>query len=190
MAKIITFFNKKGGTGKTSLSFSIAKDLDYALLSNDDSVIEEIYPNKAKILDEIEIINYDTIYDLGGYIDKNIIGLFKASDMVVVPTLLDINSIKRTINTVLEVNKYCKNIIIVLNRIEKNKLGKYEQSVKALESLKKPIIKIRESEAITNSIHRSKTISQLYHAGGLSKSQYHGIFEDYSLLLNKIREVK
>ena len=35
MSKVITFFNKKGGTGKTSLSYSVAKDLDYPLLSND-----------------------------------------------------------------------------------------------------------------------------------------------------------
>jgi len=190
MAKVITFFNKKGGTGKTSLSFSIAKDLGYALLSNDDSVIEEIYPNKAKILNEIEIIDHDTIYDLGGYIDTNIITLFEESHMVVVPTLLDINSIKRTINTVMEVNKYCENIIIVLNRIQKNKVGKYKQSIEVLKGLDKPIIKIRESEAITNSIHRSKTISELYNVGGLSKSQYAGIFEDYSALLKKIQEVK
>ena len=59
MHNVITFFNKKGGTGKTSLAFSIAKDLNYPLLSNDDSVIEEIYPKKAKIMDKVELIEHD-----------------------------------------------------------------------------------------------------------------------------------
>ena len=98
--KKVTFFNKKGGTGKTSLSFNIAKDLGFPLLSNDDSVIEDIYPNKAKILPEIQVIEHDCIYDFGGYIDVGIIDIFKSSSTVVVPTTLDINSVKRTINTV------------------------------------------------------------------------------------------
>lgn len=190
MAKVITFFNKKGGTGKTSLSFSVAKDLDYALLSNDDSVIEEIYPSKAKVIDEIRLIDHDTVYDLGGYVAPNIVEIFKNSDIVVVPTLLDINSIKRTINTVMEVNKYCENIIIVLNRVQANKIGKYKQSIEALKGLGKPVLHIRESEAITNSIHMGKTISELYGAGGLSKSQYASIHEDYSKLLKTIQEAK
>ncbi|HED0543717.1 TPA: hypothetical protein R4K23_001781, partial [Campylobacter jejuni] len=47
---IISVVNKKGGVGKTPFSFSIAKDLEYFLQSNDNSIIEKIYPEKAKIL--------------------------------------------------------------------------------------------------------------------------------------------
>ena len=53
---IVTFFNKKGGVGKTTLAFNVAKDLDFFLLSNDDSVIESIYPNKAKIMSNIKLL--------------------------------------------------------------------------------------------------------------------------------------
>ena len=187
MPNRVTFFNKKGGTGKTSLSFSIAKDLNYPLLSNDDSVIEEIYPGKAKILDTIEIIDHDVVYDLGGYIDTGIIELFKASSVVIVPTTLDINSIKRTINTVMEVNKYCENIVIVINRVKKDKLGKYKQSIEALRGLGKDILYIRDSEAITNSIHLAKTITNLYDVNGFSRNQYKGIYKDYSKLLDRVK---
>lgn len=183
----ITFFNKKGGTGKTSLSFSIAKDLNYPLLSNDDSVIEDIYPNKAKILPEIKVIDHDCIYDLGGYIDVGIVEVFKASSQIIVPTTLDVNSIKRTINTVMEINKYCENIIIVINRSKIDKLQKYKQSIEAIKGLGKQIIYIRESEAITNSIHTSKTISELYNYSNFSKNQYKGIYTDYKVLLDAIR---
>lgn len=188
--KSITFFNKKGGTGKTSLAFSIAKDLNYPLLSNDDSVIEDIYPNKAKILPELKIIEHDCVYDLGGYIDIGIIDIFKQSQIIIVPTTLDINSIKRTINTVMEINKYCENIIIVINRIKKEKLSKYKQSIEAVKGLGKKVIMVRESEAITNSIHLGKTISELHNENNFSKNQYKGIYADYELLLNEIKENK
>lgn len=187
--KVITFFNKKGGTGKTSFSFSIAKDLNYPLLSNDDSVIEEIYPNKAKILDKLEIINHDVVYDLGGFIDTNAIEIFKSSSVIIVPTTLDINAIKRTINSILEINSYCNKIIIVINRVKKEKLSKYRQSIEALKGLGKPILQIRESEAITNSIHLGKTITELYSKNNFTKNQYKGIYKDYQALLTATKGV-
>ena len=189
MHNVITFFNKKGGTGKTSLAFSIAKDLNYPLLSNDDSVIEEIYPNKAKIMDTVELIEHDVVYDLGGYIDPGIIDIFKGSHAIVVPTTLDINSIKRTINTVMEVYRYCDNILIIVNRVKQSKLLKYKQSLQALEGLGKDIIHLRESEIITNSIHSGKTITELYGESGLTKSQYKGVFQDYAKIIKWLKKV-
>jgi len=189
MHNVITFFNKKGGTGKTSLAFSIAKDLNYPLLSNDDSVIEEIYPKKAKIMSKVELIEHDVVYDLGGYIDPGIIDIFKGSHAIVVPTTLDINSIKRTINTVMEVHRYCDNILIIINRVKKDKLVKYKQSLQALEGLGKDIIHLRESEIITNSIHSGKTITELYGESGLTKSQYKGVFQDYAKIIKWLTKV-
>jgi len=189
MHNVITFFNKKGGTGKTSLAFSIAKDLNFPLLSNDDSVIEEIYPNKAKIVDKVELIEHDVVYDLGGYIDPGIIDIFKGSHAIVVPTTLDINSIKRTINTVMEVHRYCDNILIIINRVKQSKLEKYKQSLQALEGLGKDIIHLRESEIITNSIHSGKTITELYGESGLTKSQYKGVFQDYAKIIKWLKKV-
>ena len=46
---ILSVINKKGGVGKTPIAFSLAKDLGYYLQSNDNSVIESIYPDMAKI---------------------------------------------------------------------------------------------------------------------------------------------
>ena len=44
---IISVINKKGGVGKTSFAFSIAKDLGLYLQSNDASIIESIYPKMS-----------------------------------------------------------------------------------------------------------------------------------------------
>lgn len=188
MSKIITFFNKKGGVSKTTTSFNIAKDLNYYLLSNDDSVIEEIYPNKAKVMDKLEVVNNNNvIYDLGGYIDKGIVQVFKSSNTIVVPTTLDINSIKRTINTVLEINNYCKDIIIVISKHQKRTLNKYRQSIEALKGLGKDIFFLRESESYINSIHLGRTITEIYNEGGLNKSRYENTFQEYNLLLERLK---
>jgi len=184
---IVTIFNKKGGTGKTSLAFNLAKDLDFFLLSNDDSVIEDIYPEKARVMDKVEIIeSQNIVYDLGGFIDPSISTIFKGSDIVIIPTTLDVNSIKRTINTVMEIHAYTKDIVIVINRVQKAKLYKYKQSIEALKGLGKDIIYIRETEAVPNSIHMGKSFTELYNEGGLSKSHYKGIYEDYTKLLERI----
>ena len=185
---IITFYNKKGGTGKTSLSFNVAKDLDFFLLSNDDSVIEKIYPDKAKVMEELEVVRgAKIVYDLGGFIEAETIEVFKASDLIVVPTTLDINSIKRTINTVQELEEYNENILIVINRIQAKTAKKYEDSIRALNNLDKDIVLIRESEALVNSLYKAKTISELYNESALMKNAYKGIMEDYRKLLKKIK---
>jgi cellulose biosynthesis protein BcsQ len=193
MAKetIITFFNKKGGTGKTSLSFNLAKDLDYFLLSNDDSVIEKVYPEKSKIMEELEVVRgANIIYDLGGFIEKETIEVFKASDLIIVPTTLDINSIQRTINTVIELNEYNDNIVIVVNRIQKAKANKYKNSLEALAKLDKEILLIRESEAFINSMYKGETVIEQYKSSPLMRNAYKGIVEDYMKLLKTIQEVK
>lgn len=185
--KTITVFNKKGGTGKTSIAFNIAKDLNLPLLSNDDSVIEDIYPNKAKIIPDIKLIEHDCVYDLGGYIDSHIIDIIKNSSTIIIPTTLDINSIKRTINTTIEIDKYCSNIIIIINRVKAN-IKKYNQSINALKQLNKKIIYFRESEAINNSIHLGISIIELYNQSNLSKIQYNAIYNDYVNLLNILKD--
>ena len=188
---IVSFFNKKGGVGKTSIAYSVAKDLDYFLLSNDDSVIETVYKNKAKVLDKLEVIeNANVVYDLGGFIEDEIIEVFKKSDIIIIPATLDINSVKRTINTVVEIEKYNKNIVIVINRISAKKQHKYKESILKLSELNKKIFLIRESEAFANSMYKAKTITELYNENALMKNAYKGVYEDYTKLLNYIKGVE
>ncbi len=185
---IVTFFNKKGGTGKTSLAFSVAKDLNYYLISNDDSVIEDIYPDMAKIVDNIEVFDGDVVYDLGGFLDPGIIPIFKNSDVVIVPTTLDISSLKRTQNTVKELEEYCKNIVIVVNKVKMKTVKKYFDVLQILKALDKDIIYIRESEAVITSTYKGLTITELYNKNALSKYQYKGIYEDYKELITRIKK--
>ena len=57
---IITVYNTKGGVGKSPISALIAKELDYKILTNDDSINEDFISNivefQEKSISKEEII--------------------------------------------------------------------------------------------------------------------------------------
>jgi len=188
--KTITFLNKKGGVGKTSFAFNVAKDLDYFLISNDDSVIESLYPDKARIMKKIKYIpDANIIYDLGGFIDKNSIEVLKNSDIVFIPALLDINSVKRTINTINEVKGFCEEIVILINNFNTKDLDKYSGAVEALKKEGLDIVFAPKSEAIPNSLYTGKTITEQVNSSKLTARSFKRIYEVYSRILERINNI-
>ncbi len=95
---IITIYNPKGGVGKSPISALIAKELDYKIITNDDSTNEDYLGDIVEYQDKININNRDNIViDLGGWMDKKTLDLLKASDVVLIPFNSKPNAIKRTI---------------------------------------------------------------------------------------------
>ena len=194
---IATVFNKKGGVGKTIVGYNIARDLGCFLISNDDSEIEKLYQNRAKIVQNLKVYKDDRrsiVYDLGGFIAPNITEILRHSDLVIIPTNLDKNSLKRTFNTVVEVNQYCSNSIIVINRINHRNFDKYKKVVDILQKLGKEIFMLRESEAFPNSIDSElggKTITEQIQSNPLLRYTYRHVYAEYSLLLARVaKEMK
>ena len=96
---IISIINKKGGVGKTSFGFSIAKDLELYLQSNDASIIESIYPNMSKISAQPKLID-NCVYDFGGFVSAGV--LDTKSDFIIMPYTALYNSILRMSETINE----------------------------------------------------------------------------------------
>jgi len=113
----IAVITTDGGAGKTAISFAIAKELDYYLISNDDSVIELVYPDMAQITKEPTILN-DTVYDFGGFVDNGVLEIIKHCDIVIVPCINDINSKMKAINIIKELSKYNNRFLVVATRLE------------------------------------------------------------------------
>jgi len=113
----ISVITTDGGAGKTALSFALAKEFNYYLLSNDDSVIEAVYKDMAQITKELPIIE-DVVYDFGGFVDAGVLDIIKHSDIVIVPCINDLNSKMKAIKTINELKKYNNRFLVVATRLE------------------------------------------------------------------------
>ena len=189
----IAFFNTKGGTGKTTLAFNVAKDLDTLLVSNDGLFLKKIYPNKAKIVKNLKVYNdrkVDIVYDLGNCLFPNIAKVLEYSHLVVVPTTLDLHAIEKTINVVREIEDFCEKIIIVVNRTEPQTISKsnYTQAIAVLKKLGKELFMLRKSELMPNSTFHGQTILEQISVNPLTKSSATNFVMEYQNILYRIQK--
>jgi methionine synthase I (cobalamin-dependent) len=116
------------------------------------------------------------------FIDKNNIDIFKKSDLIIIPTLLDVNSIKRSVNTFKELNRLNSNIVFIVNQFNKKRSEKFAQSIQILEALA-DVYLINESEIVINSIHTNKTIKEQIESNPLFMHSAKTLYTQYTSLL-------
>lgn len=181
---IISVINKKGGVGKTPIAFSIAKDLGLNLQSNDNSVIEELY-EKAKICHPT--LQEDTVYDFGGFTDAGVLSIIKESNVVFVPCHNDYNALKRTIETIEELQGHSDRIAVIVTKIEKE--SDYETVERELSQFFDDLMffKLKNSKIFKNSMETGLSIIELYNFNSLNKSAYKSVYEQYNEILNVLR---
>ena len=85
---IISIASTKGGVGKTSLAFSLAKDLGYRYATNDMSVVLNKYKNARYYPNKIPL-HPDTVYDFGGFDAQHADEILRASNLTVFDTVLE-----------------------------------------------------------------------------------------------------
>ncbi|WP_173939845.1 hypothetical protein [Campylobacter coli] len=185
---IISVVNKKGGVGKTPFAFSIAKDLEYFLQSNDNSIIEKIYPEKAKILPTPKKID-NCVYDFGGFVEKGVLDIIKESNKIIIPCTSNYNSLLRTLETLNEIGNDDRVCILVTDyRDEKEK----RQICETLESnfTDLNLFFFKFSKIIENSMSSGASFTELYNENNLSRLSYTNFFNEYQRLLDFIRKEK
>ena len=180
---IISVLNKKGGVGKTPISFSLAKDLGYFLQSNDNSVVENIYPDMAKITSKPQLIE-NCVYDFGGFKDTRINDIIKQAKKILIPTLTSIVDVQATMATLKDVIEINKNIVIIVNRAKNNnkaiELKEYlDDEIKKLDSnINIPIIFVRESSVLEDSLFDCEYVETKAGTNRFKRHIYRNAIED------------
>ena len=184
---IISLINKKGGVGKTPFAFSLAKDLNFFLQSNDNSIIESIYPKKAKISKEPILLD-DCVYDFGGFVDKGVVNILKESDFIIIPCIQSYNSILRSIETINEIKDINKNIIVLISGYKSDTSRDNIKEMIIKNSYKLDFYFFKYSKIIDNSMIHGLSFTELYNETALSKLAYKNFFTEYENLLNRLNK--
>lgn len=133
MPEIITLSHQKGGVGKSTLTFNLAQEfknhLKTAVVDLDpQGTLSQLKPliKDFDIINEVDIkelkkLPYEVIFiDTPPYLSHHLPDLFKASDLIIVPTkagIADLMAIRSTIKIIEEAQKSDK-ALIVLNMIK------------------------------------------------------------------------
>lgn len=185
----ITIYNFPGGCGKTSIAAELALTLDYQVITND------AYTPLSIILDKDSLLKlkpnqnipqlsegFDIIFDLGGYPDKRAVSALKQSDCVIVPTLVETGRLKVTLNSISEIRKFNRNIIVIVNQAEK---GDIDIAKKAIPEF--PIFEIKKTRAIPNMLTEKKSVHDMVKEGGFKKYHFQAVAKQFDSIVNRIR---
>jgi len=191
---LITIFNLKGGTGKTSLAYSLANDLNSYYITNDtyNSVVSNVYNKVIEELNEAIISDNIVVFDGGGFFDNDIKQVLQHSNKIIIPLEADINSLNSLTNFLEKLLKINNNIIFVINKIENNKtsLKDFEISknflIKEYKINEKNIFKLSNSRIFKNIFEEEKGIKQLVNSSKINKYRYKKIYEEYKKILENI----
>ena len=187
MSKRIATIQLDGGTGKTAISYAIAKDLNFFLISNDDSIIEQAYPNMAKIMKNPKVID-DVVYDFGGFVDSGVLDVIKSCNIVIVPCMDDLNSKMKAIKTIKQITNYCSNILVVATRL-KNPKKDFKEVADAIHKVYPSInvYPLRETKILKNSIEFRQSPIELEAESKLIATNQKNVLNEYKEILKVIK---
>jgi MinD-like ATPase involved in chromosome partitioning or flagellar assembly len=181
----------KGGDGKTSIAAEIALRLDLPVITNEPYTTLNIIFDEDKLL-QLErneaVPFYDDcgmMFDFGGYIDERVIDALKQCDFVLVPTIPEISDIQILLNSIVEIQKYNKNIVVIVNKTESDK--DIDVVKNALENVGKfPIFEIKKTRALPNIYIEKKSIADMVKESKISAWHYGKVDKQFEEIVNFI----
>jgi len=193
------FFSLKGGVGKTSLASSISLELRFInqpvpVITNDPiSPLEDLLGKEHALLikqnDEIPNTfnkDDDVIIDLGGFVDERSIPVLEKAKTIIIPTLGSYLSLSGLVGTLQEVEKFNKNIVIVLNRVDKKEEHKVISFIEGIGNY--PIFSIKTSKCFENIHYQKKSVAQMMEEEPLRRRSYDGVSKQIWQIINHLKE--
>ncbi|MGD9969063.1 MAG: hypothetical protein AB7S65_01280 [Sulfuricurvum sp.] len=177
---IISIASTKGGVGKTSLAFSLAKDLSYRYATNDMSVALSKYKNARYYPNKIPLYP-DTVYDFGGFEDPHAEEILRQSDIILLPTTNDQNSIMKSLVFIKKFRE--KTILVFANMIENTNdaASIREQIHKHFPNL--AFTYLRRTKLLKNALESGMSASELYYVNNHTQHLYKQAFDEYQKIL-------
>jgi len=203
VGKVIAIINKKGGLGKTPIAVNTAKATDSIILTNDDDIVEVIHTNtKVMPLSEISDLDFNelpnTVIDFGGFVESGTTSIIARCDLVVVPVVNNISSLKRSIDAIKELSILNDNIVIIAT-MTTNKED-FINIKKTFENYNiKAFFELKKTELFNNSLNKGKGIEDYLNSSKLLRSAYgkkknqktESILEQWNNYINYIKsEIK
>lgn len=203
--KKITVWTLKGGEGKTTIACAIALEGDWAIITNDihSDLTSALKEEHYLVLDpdqplptKKELEGANIIFDPGGFLDHRMIDAIKMSDHVIIPVSefgKKLNT-ERFIASVLEIEQYNKNIVIVLNKIAQENVEEARKALKELMSKEfkgiYSIFEIKKNEAFEMMLNTGTSISEIVKKGGLFRRWFQPVDGQLQKLIKFINEGK
>lgn len=187
----ISVINKKGGVGKTPIATSLGIDLNYFIISNDESTIEQLYPDQAKVMETPILVN-NAVYDFGGFADSGVLDIIKHCEVVLVPCVNTPNAIQRTYQTIKELKDYAKskdislNIAVVVTKTTNNDFDEVKKLLSQhFDGLE--YFELMLSKAFSHQEQTGWSITQVIEENHLSKYAYRKLKVQYEALLEYVK---
>jgi len=112
----VALYSEKGGVGKTSLSYSLHKDLGLRYVTNDmcESALKS---NNSKFYTKTIPFSDNVLYDFGGFESKEAYKICSMVDLVIVPTICEMNSLFKALMTIKKIK--AKKVLVIVTMIDK-----------------------------------------------------------------------